>query len=458
MTSDYKIVEIVGEGISGRIYKVKSLNGNFWALKTIDLDFHKHNEILEIDVISRLSHPHIINMEKILILDNKRIGLLTPISDPPQTLQKCYSLSLEEKTDIMYKCAKGLEFLHIHGILHLDFKLENILLTELGPRIIDFGTSLLHHLIDEPLHIGGPITTPYIRPPEITNIGGPLGGFSDVWSFSISMFMFLGKLSIDDIILLISNDRQTMILDSQIDEVFENHKMATMKTHLNDQGLIDFFISIINVDYNKRMTTKEITLHPLFKNFSSIEGKINRLSKSNPHYYNERFYTARNIIITIFKSFFRDDYAISLFYALDLLHRSLPAIQKKNSHRWHLVAASCIMLGLRSDTGIENFLLCVDKIIIHLNLHYSDYFTEKELLLVEKKVIRYVAGVIFSCPLYEQCTNGHQLKLAYRQILISDDASGYLKLDIPLWLEGIDQGPTDLNKNITIAELLQKDQ
>ena len=59
--------------------------------------------------------------------------------------------------------ARGLEHAHERGILHLDLKPANVLLTDEGqPMLLDF--NLARSTADRELHIGG--TWPYMAPEQ----------------------------------------------------------------------------------------------------------------------------------------------------------------------------------------------------------------------------------------------------------------------------------------------------
>ena len=63
------------------------------------------------------------------------------------TTKRFMSKTIFNKLQIAYKMAKGLCFLSSRGILHRDFKPQNVMLTydrQLGyePKIIDFGSCI----------------------------------------------------------------------------------------------------------------------------------------------------------------------------------------------------------------------------------------------------------------------------------------------------------------------------
>lgn len=456
MSNKYKIIKAIGEGISGTIYKATTKNGDNFALKTIRYDFADNNAILEIDVLGRLNHPNIIKISDLVIIDSETLALFTPLAS--FTLETATGYSIDEKIDIMYQCAKGLEFLHHNRILHMDLKLSNIVMTADGPKIIDFGTSILQ-TTEELLMTNGPITTPYIRAPEITLNGGPIGYFSDVWSFSISMLTFISDLSSDDLIALIGNDNFTMILDSKIIKVFDIDKSTTLTTYLDRSDLITFFQSIIEVDYEQRLKMSQIVNLQLLAALGKdlIVGKINRIYNHDKKYYSEKFYTVRNIIIKILSIYFDQEDSVVLFLSIDLFHRCLHKLYGENIKKWYSVMIACIVLALRYDTTCSDFSLVVEQLLSHLHNYLLTLVTQIQLLKIEKEVLQYLDYSIFSCPLYELCPTAYHLKMAYNSILLSADATSYLTFDVASWVGTLPVDSTNVlsqTKNITIGDLI----
>lgn len=77
------------------------------------------------------------------------------------------SLTDEEIADLMHTLARAVQAAHEAGVLHLDLKPENVLLTPEGrPRLIDFGTALLHRAHGAAAVDGWVVGTPSYMAPE----------------------------------------------------------------------------------------------------------------------------------------------------------------------------------------------------------------------------------------------------------------------------------------------------
>ncbi len=80
-----------------------------------------------------------------------------------------YSLSFEEKIQILSGIASGMQYLHFYNIAHRDLKCENILLdSSLTPKIIDFGYSrVINERANQSLHLTMNIGTAAYCAPEV---------------------------------------------------------------------------------------------------------------------------------------------------------------------------------------------------------------------------------------------------------------------------------------------------
>lgn len=146
--SEYKILDKIGSGTYGRVYKVEELRtGITRAMKIIkkkDIQSEKEakpkeNEMLlteknefldEIKILNSLEHPNIIKMID-YFYDNNFVYIILeffPYGDLCDEISNWKIYSEEKACQIIYQILIGLNYLHSNCIIHRDLKPENIIL------------------------------------------------------------------------------------------------------------------------------------------------------------------------------------------------------------------------------------------------------------------------------------------------------------------------------------------
>lgn len=149
--SHYKILERLGSGGMGEVYKAYDLTLNrLVAVKLLAAEMTSDKErkqrfIQEAKTASALNHPNICTIHEIGESDGLDYIVMEYIAG--RTLKEAIhsgSLDLRHKIEIAIQAAEGLSKAHDAGIVHRDIKPENIMISGDGyAKIVDFGLAKL---------------------------------------------------------------------------------------------------------------------------------------------------------------------------------------------------------------------------------------------------------------------------------------------------------------------------
>lgn len=199
--SNFKILEVIGGGGMGIVYKGKDLQlDRCVALKFLSPGLLKnpttrHRFVHEAKAASILDHPNIGIIHEIGETDEGQLFIAMTFYEG-QTLKSKLAeglLPVETILRYMLQIAEGLEFSHKRGVVHRDIKPSNIIITDDDRvKIVDFG---LATFIDRPLpHDTGRImgTVGYMPPEQLR--GEKTDFRADIWSAGIVLHeMLYGK-------------------------------------------------------------------------------------------------------------------------------------------------------------------------------------------------------------------------------------------------------------------------
>lgn len=192
--SHYKLLERIGEGGMGLVYKAEDLRlGRFVALKlltrtAISEPEQKARFLREAQAAAALDHPNICTVYEIDEAEGQNFIAMAHLKGQSlKERRRAAQIPISEAVELAIQAADGLGHAHQHGIVHRDIKPANLFLTQEGVlKIIDFGLATVAG--QSTLTIGATLlgTVAYMSPEQCT--GDRLDGRTDIWSLAIVLY------------------------------------------------------------------------------------------------------------------------------------------------------------------------------------------------------------------------------------------------------------------------------
>ena len=193
--SHYKILEKLGEGGMGVVYKAedtklkRAVALKFLPHRLSASDQDKERFLQEAQSASALNHPNVCTIYDIQEFDGQTFIVMEYVEG--KTLREAKSgVSTRQAVDIIAQVAEGLAAAHEKGIIHRDIKADNIMLRSDGRvQIMDFGLAKLQgasSLTKAGSTIG---TTAYMSPEQVQ--GEEADHRTDIFALGVVMYELL---------------------------------------------------------------------------------------------------------------------------------------------------------------------------------------------------------------------------------------------------------------------------
>ena len=195
MLGNYQIIELIGEGGMGMVYKARdTVLDRTVALKILPPSLTQNPEFLrrirtEAHAQARLHHPNVVTLYSVQELPVGFMLVMEHVEGQTlhQRIQTQGPIEPAEAARIFDQALQGVAYSHAMGIVHRDLKPDNIFLTTGGlVKIMDFGVAkIVDH--KEPTRSRSMVgTLLYISPEQIN--GGDADFRSDIYTLGISLF------------------------------------------------------------------------------------------------------------------------------------------------------------------------------------------------------------------------------------------------------------------------------
>lgn len=197
---DYELLEEIGRGGMGVVYRARQLSLNrVVAIKMIQENRPSSGDnrkrfLAEAEASARLEHPGIVSVFEVNEVDGhpyfsmqfiRGVTLADRLRQGP--------LPQREAARIMVEVCRAIAFAHEHGVLHRDLKPSNILMDRHNrPRVTDFGLAKFADSDASLTRSGAVIGTPsYMSPEQASGRSSLIGPASDIYSLGSVLYHLL---------------------------------------------------------------------------------------------------------------------------------------------------------------------------------------------------------------------------------------------------------------------------
>lgn len=420
------------------------------AVKLLTGDISKYGipSVIELDILARLRHRHILSLHQIAVgefnapqstnngfIPKTAMAIMMPWAEHGDLFKfiKDFSLDFRAKVFIMMQIARGVEFMHFERILHMDLKMENILVVQSNPptiKVADFGMAVYADRRRTRYFRREAVTITY-RPPEMLVSPYDYSEFTDVWSIGIIfLYMLIEEAHIYPSI------KPMREVKKFVHKTFNNrHRRSYLDKYLNlakpplndgERALaLNFLDKLLNYNPTARPTVKQLLQDPIFniirfpteveidRHLPTSSGAIifRRICRQEPENISLESYLAVNFLIRIAESY--NVHIETFFVAMDIFNRSLayvytvlPNYYKCTANKWtdgcsigEILSLAALVCFWIAQKAIEDKIPDVQSIYEAASYHYQPEFITD----MEQQLIVNLKGVIYQWNPFLNC-------------------------------------------------------
>jgi hypothetical protein len=262
----FELKEEIGKGAYSSVYRAIHRETNFELAVKVVPTKHDMKIILqkEIEILKKCKNKNILSYYGTVVKDYE-VWILADYCavGSVKDLMKITLETLEEDqiSQVCNEVLKGLSYLHSNGIIHLDVKAANILLTLDGiVKLADFGVSEQIQRGSMMITANDFIGSPLYMAPEVI-LKGLHNNKADIWSLGITLIEFAeGRPPNTDV----DNIKKLLEVPNRPSPKLKNPKEWSVSFN-------DILSKILIKEIEKRPTANELLLHPFVQSAKGSE-------------------------------------------------------------------------------------------------------------------------------------------------------------------------------------------
>ncbi|MER6950096.1 serine/threonine-protein kinase [Nonomuraea sp. NPDC000554] len=185
----YRLLSVLGRGGMGTVHLAEDPSGQRVAVKVINPELSQHEQFRtrfrrEAEAAQRVRRFCTAGVIE-AALDGEQLYVVTeyvPGMNLEQAVQRSGPLTGSSLDALAVSVATALTAIHGAGVVHRDLKPSNVLLSPVGPRVIDFGIARALDTLGGVTGTGELVGTPRYMAPEVLR-GEPVSPACDVFSW-----------------------------------------------------------------------------------------------------------------------------------------------------------------------------------------------------------------------------------------------------------------------------------
>lgn len=290
---EYVLEKEIGKGSFGSVYRAQSTKtGGVFAIKRLSKSKYAKNPLLkkllssEVSIMSKINHPNILHLHRYFETESNYYLVLDFCNrgDLESVVKALPGERVDEATAVGYlkQIMNGFQELRKHKVLHRDFKLANLFLSDDRVVIGDFGFAKSGQEVAE-TRLGTPLT----MAPEVlmTSSSAVYNSKADLWSVGVVFYE-----------LLFGRSPFFALTEEEIGRKIKQLSVSGVPFPLPiSEESKDLIRRLLQVDPQRRIDWPDFFNHPLFSRFAHTSPEIRpsnnygQLVLNNPNRFDQEF-------------------------------------------------------------------------------------------------------------------------------------------------------------------------